>query len=156
MQQAPQHIDAACTFLAYAKTGRDRYCDCCCFFFFFFFCWLLTVPEVFLCISGTDVFKQLYVLPHWERSCRWTFLSHPVTVYRQRANQSKRLPFNTRHQQPLEYQFLTHRYDSTRTKDSRRKRDSNPAPETDASPLGQRGGQTLWIGERRCTSIATK
>ena len=40
-------------------------------------------------------------------------------------------------------QFLSHWYDSTPKKKSRRKRDSNPGPsalETDALPLGQRGG----------------
>ena len=33
-----------------------------------------------------DRSAQFYVLPHWERSCRPNFLSHPVTVYWHRAN----------------------------------------------------------------------
>ena len=27
--------------------------------------------------SGTDLFRQLYMLPHWGRSCRSNLLSHP-------------------------------------------------------------------------------
>ena len=46
--------------------------DCCC-------CWLLDIPVTCLCISGTDLLRQFYVLPHWERSCRSNFLLHPVT-----------------------------------------------------------------------------
>ena len=42
------------------------------FFFFFFFwggwglfvCWLLNVPATCECISGTDLHRQFYVLPH--------------------------------------------------------------------------------------------
>ena len=33
------------------------------------------------CTSGTDLLRQSYVLPHWDRSCRSNFLPHPVTVY---------------------------------------------------------------------------
>ena len=29
-----------------------------------------------------DLLGQLYMLPHWDRSCRSHFLSHSVTVYR--------------------------------------------------------------------------
>ena len=47
-----------------------------------FVCWLLIVPATCECISGTDLHRQFDVLPHWDRSCRSNFPSHPVTVYR--------------------------------------------------------------------------
>ena len=91
-----------------------------------------------------DGSAQFYVLPHWDRSCRSNFLSHPVTVYWHQADQSQRWPYNARRLAgyPLECQFLSHWYDST-PKKSRRKRDSNPessALEEDTLPLRQRGG----------------
>ena len=43
--------------------------------------WLLNVPAICECISGTDLLRQFYVLPHGDRSCRSNFPSHPVTVY---------------------------------------------------------------------------
>ena len=52
-------------------------------------CWLLNVPATCKCISGTGLLRQLYVLPHWDRSCRPNFLPHPVTVYWHRADQSQ-------------------------------------------------------------------
>ena len=52
-------------------------------------CWLLSVPATCQCISGTDLLRQFYVLPHWDRSCRPNFPSHLVTVYWQRADQSQ-------------------------------------------------------------------
>ena len=48
------------------------------------------------CISGTDLLRQLYVMPHWGRSCRSNFLPHPVRVYWRQANQSQRWPFKSR------------------------------------------------------------
>ena len=33
--------------------------------------------------------QTIYVLPHWDRSCRSNFLPHPVTLYWQRADQSE-------------------------------------------------------------------
>ena len=59
---------------------------------------------------------QFYVLPHWDRSCRSNFLPHPVTVYWHWADQSQCWSYNTRHLAgwPLECQFLSHWYDSTR------------------------------------------
>ena len=88
---------------------------------------LLNVPATCECISGTDLLRQFYVLPHWERSCRSNFLPHPVTVYWHRADQSQRWPYNARRLAglPLECQFFSHWYDSTQKK-SRRKRDLNP------------------------------
>ena len=59
-------------------------------------CWLLNVPATCQCISGTDLHRQFYVLPHWDRSCRSNFPSHPVTVYWHRADQSQRWPYNAR------------------------------------------------------------
>ena len=50
------------------------------------FCWLLNVPATCECISGTDLLRQFYVLPHWDRSCRSNFPSYPVTVYWHWAN----------------------------------------------------------------------
>ena len=61
-----------------------------------FVCWLLNVPATCECISGTDLLRQFYVLPHWDRSCRSNLPSHPVTVYWHRANQSQRWPYNAR------------------------------------------------------------
>ena len=59
-----------------------------------FVCWLFNVSATCECISGTDLLRQFYVLPHWDRSCRSNFLPHPVTVYWHRANQSQRRPYN--------------------------------------------------------------
>ena len=56
--------------------------------------WLLNVPATCECISGTDLHRQFHVLPHWDRSCRSNFPSHPVTVYWHRADQSQRWPHN--------------------------------------------------------------
>ena len=61
-----------------------------------FVCWLLNVPATGECISGTDLLRQLYVLPHWDRSCRSNVLPHPVTVYWHRADQSQYWPCNAR------------------------------------------------------------
>ena len=61
-----------------------------------FVCWLLIVPATCECISGTDLHRQFYVLPHWDRSCRSSFPSHPVTVYWHRADQSQCWPYNAR------------------------------------------------------------
>ena len=58
--------------------------------------WLLNVPATCECISGTDLLRQFYVLPHWDTSYRSNFPSHPVTVYWDRADQSQRWPYNTR------------------------------------------------------------
>ena len=58
--------------------------------------WLLIVPATSSCISGTDLLRQFYVLPHWDRSCRSNFLPYPVTVYWHRTNQSQRWPYNAR------------------------------------------------------------
>ena len=54
------------------------------------------VPATGWCISGTDLLRQFYMLPHWDRSCRSNFLPHTVTVYWHRANQSQRWPYNAR------------------------------------------------------------
>ena len=43
--------------------------------------WLLNVPATCECVLGTDLLGQFYVLPHWDRSYRSNFPSHPVTVY---------------------------------------------------------------------------
>ena len=58
--------------------------------------WLFNVPATCECISGTDLLRQFYVLPHWDRSCRSNFPSHPVTVYWHQADQSQRWPYNAR------------------------------------------------------------
>ena len=58
---------------------------------------LLNVPTTLQCFSGTDLLRQYYMLPHWDRSCRSNFLSLPVTVHWHRANQSQRWPYNARH-----------------------------------------------------------
>ena len=43
--------------------------------------WLPNIPATCECISGTDLHRQVYALPHRDRSCRSNFPSHPVTVY---------------------------------------------------------------------------
>ena len=55
-----------------------------------FVCLLLNVPATGSCISGTNLLRQFYVLPHWERSCRSYVLPHPVIVYWHRTDQSQR------------------------------------------------------------------
>ena len=42
-----------------------------------------------VCLRDGGQLIHLYVPPHWDRSRRPNLLSHPVTVYWQRANQSK-------------------------------------------------------------------
>ena len=68
---------------------------CWCLMFIKIVC-LLNVPATCECISGTDLHRQFYVLPHWDRSCRSNFPSHPVIVYWHRADQSQRWPYNAR------------------------------------------------------------
>ena len=58
--------------------------------------WLLNVPATGQYISGTDLLRQFYVLPHWDRSWRSNVLPHPVTVYWHRADQSQCWPYNAR------------------------------------------------------------
>ena len=70
------------TFIVHLKKG------CC--------CWLLNAPATCKCISGTDLLRQFYVLPHWDRHKRPIFPSHPVTVYWLWANQFQHLPYNPR------------------------------------------------------------
>ena len=41
------------------------------------FACLLNVPVTCLWVSGTDLVRQLYVLPHWDWNCRSNLLSHP-------------------------------------------------------------------------------
>ena len=93
-----------------------------------FVCCLLNVSATCECIDLRDGSAQtIYVLPHWDRSCRSNFPSHTLTVYWHRADQSQRWSCNARRLvgQPLEGQFWSHWYDSIPEK-SRRKRDSNP------------------------------
>ena len=61
-------------------------CPVCCVLFVLL-CWLLNVPLTSLCTSGTDLLRQLYMLPHWDRSCTSNFLSYPVMVYWQTPGQ---------------------------------------------------------------------
>ena len=48
-------------------------------------------------VSQGPICRQLYVLPHWDRSCRSNFLPHPVTVYWHWADQSQSWPYIARH-----------------------------------------------------------
>ena len=64
-------------------------------------CWLvgcLASQQHAKCTSGTDLIRQFYMLPHWDRSCKSNFLSHPVTVYWHWTNQSQQWPIQ--HQVP--------------------------------------------------------
>ena len=40
-----------------------------------FVCWLLYVPATSECISGTALHIQVFVRPHWDRSCRSNYLT---------------------------------------------------------------------------------
>ena len=51
-------------------------------------CWLLNVPTSWKAYLTMDLLRWLHVLPHWDRNCRSNLLSHPVTVYSHRTNQS--------------------------------------------------------------------
>ena len=51
---------------------------------------LLNIPAV--CISGTYLLRQFYMLPRRDKSCWSNFSPHPLTVYRHWANQSQRWP----------------------------------------------------------------
>ena len=79
---------ACCRMWSVGKSSQTAVC--------LFVCWLLNVPATCKFISGTDLLRQLYVLPHWDRSCRPNFPSHPVTVYWHWADQSQRWPCNAR------------------------------------------------------------
>ena len=70
--------------------------------------------NMLVCLRDQSL-RQFYTLPHWDRSCRSNFLSHPVTRYRHWANQSQPWPYNGKRLawKPLECQFLSHLYDST-------------------------------------------
>ena len=61
-----------------------------------FVSWSLNVPATCECSSGTDLLRQFYVLPHWDRSCRPNFPSYPVTVYWHWADQSQHGSYNSR------------------------------------------------------------
>ena len=54
-------------------------------------CWLLNIPATCLFISEMAVLRQLYMLPHWIRSCRSNFLSHWHW-----ASQSQHWPYKAR------------------------------------------------------------
>ena len=114
---------------------------------------LLEDPATCLCISLTDLLRQLYELPHWNRNCRSNFLSHPVTVYWHWTDQSHFWPSNTRRLagQPQDHQCWSHWCDSTWKKIHGKKATTGINPtsavlEEDALPLGQRGG----CQARRC------
>ena len=61
-----------------------------------FVSWLLSIPATCKCVLGMDLLRQFYVLPHWDRSCRPNFPSHPVTEYWHRANQSQHWHYSAR------------------------------------------------------------
>ena len=50
-----------------------------------FWCWLFNIPATSYCMSGR-IFPDR--MSHWDRSCRTSLLSHPLTIYWHRANQS--------------------------------------------------------------------
>ena len=72
MRQAKHTVAQKKTMIRGAGVGREGG---------LFVGWLLNVPTTGECISGTDLHRQFYVLPHSDRSCRSNFLPHPVTVY---------------------------------------------------------------------------
>ena len=78
LQAKGQYHGHACwaqEFLGYLFSG------CC------FFCWLMSQQHA-TGISRTDLLRQKYVLPHWDRCCRLNLLAHPVTVSWPWADQS--------------------------------------------------------------------
>ena len=76
---------------------------------------LPNIPATCLFFSGMGLLRQVYVLPHWDRSRRSNFLPHPVTVYWHWVNQSQHWSCNTRRLAglTLECQCLSHWYDLT-------------------------------------------
>ena len=95
-----------------------------------FVCWLLNVPATCGCMSGTDLHRQFYVLPHWDRSCKSK--SKTVHLTQSQYTDTRTTSPSADPKTPGAWQgshwnanFLSHWYDST-PKKSRRKRDSNP------------------------------
>ena len=55
--------------------------------------WLLNVPATCECISGTDLLRKFYVLPHWDRSCRSNSLTwYPLNNSHVKLNRYKSTP----------------------------------------------------------------
>ena len=87
-------------------------------------------------MSGTVLLGQLYVLPHWDRSCRSNSLSH-------RVNQSLRWSYNARKGSLWSSSFSSPWCDPTE-KSSTAKAGIEPMSatlEVDVLPPGQGGGQ---------------
>ena len=56
--------------------------------------WRLEIPATQYYVSGTDLLRQVHVLPHWHTSCTSNLLSHPVTGFWHQANLSQHWPNN--------------------------------------------------------------
>ena len=117
---------------------------------------LLNVPATCVCISWTDLHRQFYVLPHWDSCCRSNFLPHPATVYWHRTDQPQRWPYNARRLagQPLECQFWSHWYDSTRKNPFVSGILTPDLPLSRRTPLDQRGG-VRWLLNAPATGYCT-
>ena len=79
-------------------------------------CWLFLIPAPCQCISRTDLLRKSYVLPHWGRSCRPDFLSHPQST-------DTDPPDNAR----VATEVSVLKYDSTWKKDSQSKVGTEPS-----------------------------
>ena len=77
---------------------------------FFSFCCFVVTPQLHAkCISGTDVLRQLHILPHWDGSCTSNLKCHPISVYWHLAHQPKHGPCNTKRlASSHKSQFLSH------------------------------------------------
>ena len=108
------------------------------FFLFVLFFFFFSVSAAWWCISGTIVLWQMYMLPHWDRSCRSNFLSQSQYTD----------PMSTSPGADPIMQGAW--YDSTWKEGPQRNRESNPGPYyADALPLGQRFGRK---SKRRITT----
>ena len=78
---------------------------------------LLNVPATGYCISGTGLIRQLYLLPHCDRSCTSNLQTPLDTVYWHWAIQPWHWPSNIRRlaRYPLEYRFWSYWYYWSRT-----------------------------------------
>ena len=83
----PDCIDTHVILVLYVGRGRGKGGGCC-----FFGC--LTSQQHASVFQ--DLLRQLYMLPHWDRSCGPNYLSRTVTVYWHRTDQSQRWHYNTR------------------------------------------------------------
>ena len=89
MATLPQHFRHRAEALCWCSESKpsSSYTEQCCCCSWLVVC--LTSLQQTRVSQGTELVRQLSVLPHWDRSCTSNFLSHPVIVYWDRANKSQ-------------------------------------------------------------------